>query len=98
VLFKEYDMSGQLFQIGQAVTPISDPTKWNTLETDEVKIRPKFGEVYHVSFYNQYGGYWWIALKELPQQNLFLQEGFAPVMGDEQLEKMLTEVMEEELV
>lgn len=87
-------MDGQLFEIGQAITPVSDPEKWGTM--GEVPQRPKFGDIYHVSFYHYHAGMWWIALKELPQHNVFLQEGFAPVMGDDVLAKLLESVAEEE--
>lgn len=87
-------MNGKIFEIGQAITPISDPNTWPLKEAPAL---PKFGGVYHVKSYNFQYGTWWIRLKEFRDMDNFDQEGFAPVVSDSVLSKELEEIFQEDL-
>lgn len=83
----------QLFAIGQAVTPISDPNTW---QLKEAPVLPRFGGVYHVKSYNFAFGIWFIRLEEFRDLDNFDQEGFSPVVSDSILSKELEEIFQEE--
>jgi len=82
-------MNGQLFSIGQAVTPVSNPIGWELRGTDNL---PQFGKVYHVSGFKFKWETWWITLKENYPLNNFDQAGFAKVVSDTVLAEELSEI------
>lgn len=74
---------GQLFEIGQPVTPISSkPFKY--VKNGQAVAGPKFGQVYHVSKTGTVFDNPCMELKEFGGAFLFLQTDFAPVLTDEQ--------------
>lgn len=76
--------SGQLFEIGQAVTPLS-PDNWESACGNIKPTNPsRFGKVYHVAKYIYGPLGWCIILKELAPDWAWLQTDFAPVMSDDE--------------
>lgn len=86
---------GKLFEIGQAITPISHE-QWSHAETGQPLANyPKFGHIYHVSTYHKQDslGRWYVKLKEI-ERFQFCELAFAPVISDDQLGKLLESVSE----
>ena len=83
-------MVKQLFEIGQKITPINNK-KWEYASGKLRSIKnPKFGDVFTVRMYDPvYTDY--LSLEEIDKNYWYHQEGFAPVLGDEELEMMLKE-------
>jgi len=89
-------MNGQLFSIGQAVTPIEGNGSWIRL-TDKTPstISPQFGKIYHVNNYWLYQSEWYVMFKEIPggeTNEWFKQDHFAPVVSDTVLAEELSEI------
>lgn len=85
-------MEGQLFEIGQAVTP-ADNSGWHVLiDSQRPHLLPKVNEIYHVREYLNIPEFGWcISLEELSVKDFYIQTCFAPAMGDDQLAAMLQE-------
>jgi hypothetical protein len=88
-------MKPQRFEIGQAVTRKIVP--WASLTSN---VRPKAGEIYHVSGYvhskmlkfgNPYPG-WYITFDEHGKNVFHREKDFDPVISTHELESLLSEV------
>lgn len=89
--FKDKDpVPDKLFYPGQEITPKAQ-CEWISVDTQELRSGPKFGEVVQVVKYIHFRkGHWFINVTGYDQN--YSEDWFAPVITDKQLEKMLKEV------
>lgn len=80
-----------MFKINQEVTPIK--TKFNMVFGEPLLAneKPVFGRVYTVAGYFQvtWKGLYFMFLKEFPEDCLYCERGFAPLISDEELDEAL---------
>lgn len=92
-------MEIELFHIDQEVTPIEEDFQvW--IESHSLAPMPKMNDIYHVAAYGTHDDYpdkLFIRLRELGDNDWYLQNLFAPVMPQEAFAEAIMEILPEEV-
>lgn len=92
-------MSNPKFKVGQEVVCINkNENEWRVLLGAGAIVRPKRDEIYTVTGNIFTHGYWWISLKEFPDNYSFAEMFFEPVVRIEELKEILEQQPVEEHV
>ena len=88
-------MNAPKFKNGQEVVCIAKEEGWEIIKGSKPIIRPKRNEIYTVRKTICYRGFCWISLMEFPEEYVFDQNCFEPVVRIDELKEILEQQPEE---
>ena len=89
-------MNAPKFKNGQEVVCVVNDEAWEILAGNKREVmRPKKNEIYTVRLTVYHRGVCWISLMEFPEEYVFDQDCFEPVVRIDELKKILEQQPEE---